>query len=143
MSAETILLVDDEEMVLTSLSAYLSLETEYHVETFTSAIRNSTGQLITNVDVAGTWERPALTGRLAITDGAFDLPGAGIRLERVEARLGLVGDSVHIERLVAASRREDGERGDTASLGGYVKFENLENPENREHPENPHLSIFR
>jgi putative two-component system response regulator len=35
--AETIVIVDDEEMVLTSLSAYLSLETDYEVQTFTSA----------------------------------------------------------------------------------------------------------
>lgn len=34
---ETIVLVDDEEMVLTSLRSILSLETEYNVETFTSA----------------------------------------------------------------------------------------------------------
>jgi putative two-component system response regulator len=34
---ETIVIVDDEEMVLTSLSAYLSLETDYDVQTFTSA----------------------------------------------------------------------------------------------------------
>ena len=33
----TIILVDDEEMVLTSLSSLLSLETEYSVHTFTSA----------------------------------------------------------------------------------------------------------
>ena len=32
----TLLIVDDEEMVLTSLSAFLMLETEYDVETFTS-----------------------------------------------------------------------------------------------------------
>ena len=38
-SAETIVIVDDEDMVLTSLSAYLSLETEYEVQTFTSAKR--------------------------------------------------------------------------------------------------------
>lgn len=38
-NAETIVIVDDEDMVLTSLSAYLSLETEYEVETFTSASR--------------------------------------------------------------------------------------------------------
>ncbi len=39
MSEETatLLIVDDEEMVLTSLSAFLMLETEYNVETFTSA----------------------------------------------------------------------------------------------------------
>lgn len=34
---ETIVLVDDEEMVLTSLRSILALETEYSVETFTSA----------------------------------------------------------------------------------------------------------
>ncbi len=34
---ETVVIVDDEEMVLTSLNAYLTLETEYRVVTFTSA----------------------------------------------------------------------------------------------------------
>lgn len=33
----SIVLVDDEEMVLTSLSSFLTLETEYDVHTFTSA----------------------------------------------------------------------------------------------------------
>jgi DNA-binding NtrC family response regulator len=33
----TVLIVDDEEMVLTSLSTYLTLETEYEVVTYTSA----------------------------------------------------------------------------------------------------------
>lgn len=37
MSAETVMIVDDEQMVLTSLATYLGLETEYHVVTFTSA----------------------------------------------------------------------------------------------------------
>ncbi len=32
----TLLIVDDEEMVLTSLSAFLMLETDYNVETYTS-----------------------------------------------------------------------------------------------------------
>ncbi len=39
MDKDTVLIVDDEEMVLTSLSTYLSLETEYEVVTFTSAAR--------------------------------------------------------------------------------------------------------
>lgn len=34
---ETILLVDDEEMVLTSIDSFLNLETNYNVVTFTSA----------------------------------------------------------------------------------------------------------
>lgn len=33
----TIVLVDDEEMVLTSLSSFLDLETEYEIKTYTSA----------------------------------------------------------------------------------------------------------
>ncbi|MCK6545388.1 response regulator [Myxococcota bacterium] len=36
---ETVLIVDDEEMVLTSLNAYLTLETDYNVVTFTSAAK--------------------------------------------------------------------------------------------------------
>jgi DNA-binding NtrC family response regulator len=39
MENETVLIVDDEEMVLTSLSTYLTLETAYDVVTFTSAAR--------------------------------------------------------------------------------------------------------
>jgi len=35
--ADIIVIVDDEEMVLTSLNAYLSLETDYEVRTFKSA----------------------------------------------------------------------------------------------------------
>jgi DNA-binding NtrC family response regulator len=34
---ETVVIVDDEEMVLTSLSTFLTLETDYQVMTFTSA----------------------------------------------------------------------------------------------------------
>jgi len=35
-NSQTIIIVDDEEMVLTSLNSFLSLETEYNVKTFTS-----------------------------------------------------------------------------------------------------------
>ena len=37
--AETVVIVDDEEMVLTSLNAYLTLETDWDVQTFTSATK--------------------------------------------------------------------------------------------------------
>ena len=39
METDTVVIVDDEEMVLTSLSTYLTLETDYDVVTFTSAKR--------------------------------------------------------------------------------------------------------
>lgn len=37
MNGQTIVIVDDEEMVLTSLNSFLTLETDYEVKTFTSA----------------------------------------------------------------------------------------------------------
>ena len=37
MNGQTIVIVDDEEMVLTSLNSFLTLETQYVVKTFTSA----------------------------------------------------------------------------------------------------------
>lgn len=37
MDNDTVVIVDDEEMVLTSLSTYLTLETDYEVVTFTKA----------------------------------------------------------------------------------------------------------
>lgn len=37
-NSQTIIIVDDEEMVLTSLSSFLSLETEYNVKTFISVM---------------------------------------------------------------------------------------------------------
>jgi len=37
VNGETIVIVDDEEMVLTSLNSFLTLETEYKVQTFISA----------------------------------------------------------------------------------------------------------
>jgi DNA-binding NtrC family response regulator len=39
MARESVLIVDDEEMVLTSLSTYLALESDYEVATFTSPLR--------------------------------------------------------------------------------------------------------
>ena len=37
--AETIVLVDDEDMILTSIDAFLNLETDYNVMSFTSALK--------------------------------------------------------------------------------------------------------
>ncbi|MBT4500663.1 MAG: response regulator [Gemmatimonadetes bacterium] len=48
-AAETIIIVDDEEMVLTSLSSFLMLETGYNVETFLSP--HEAFEFITNNEV--------------------------------------------------------------------------------------------
>jgi len=48
-AAETIIIVDDEEMVLTSISSFLMLETGYNVETFLSP--HEAFEFITNNEV--------------------------------------------------------------------------------------------
>jgi translocation and assembly module TamB len=99
------------------------------LETFTTAVRNASGRIDTDVDLGGTWERPTLTGRLGIAGGALDLPALGVSFERLDADVGLVGDSIHVHRFTVLSRHENVEQGDTASLTGFAKFADLENPQ--------------
>ncbi|HUF28108.1 MAG TPA: translocation/assembly module TamB domain-containing protein [Gemmatimonadaceae bacterium] len=99
------------------------------LETFTTGVRNATGRIVTDVDLGGTWEHPVLTGRINIADGALDVPALGIRLERVDADVALAGDSMHIQRISALSRRDGNPRADTASLTGFVRFADLDDPQ--------------
>ena len=60
---ETILLVDDEEMVLTSIDSFLALETDYNVVTFTSAINALEYIKSNNVDlVISDYVMPEMDG---------------------------------------------------------------------------------
>lgn len=62
-SAETIVLVDDEDMVLTSLSSFLMLETDYEVMTFLSPAEALTYIEHNNVDlVVSDYLMPEMDG---------------------------------------------------------------------------------
>lgn len=98
------------------------------VEAFSSHLQRATGTVLANVDVAGTWRQPVLTGRLAVGNGSVGLANLGIRLQRVNAEIALTGDSLHVRRLSMASGA-DRERGDTASLTGWITFADLLDPE--------------
>jgi len=98
------------------------------LETFTTAVQNASGRIDTDVNLGGTWEHPTLTGRVAVVNGMLDLPALGLTLERVDADVGLAGDSIHIDRFTVLSRHEDVTVADTASLTGFMKFADLENP---------------
>ena len=50
-SNETVMIVDDEEMVLTSIASYLDLETDYNVVTFTSVKKALEHVVNNNVDL--------------------------------------------------------------------------------------------
>ena len=97
------------------------------LEAFSANLQRATGTVLANVDIAGTWKQPELTGRLAVGNGAVGLANLGIRLQRLNADIALTGDSVRINRLSMASG-SDRERGDTASLTGWVTFSDLQNP---------------
>ena len=98
------------------------------IEAFSSDLQRATGTVQANVDVGGTWRQPVLTGRLAVGNGAVGLSNLGIRLQRMNADIVLTGDSLHVRRLSMASG-QDRDRGDTASLTGWITFADLLNPE--------------
>ena len=90
------------------------------IETFSPTLQRATGALEANVDVRGTWRAPHLVGRFTVTEGAVGLANAGIRLRRLNADIGLIGDSVAIRRLSAQSGDA---RTDTMSLAGWLSFD--------------------
>ncbi len=95
------------------------------LEAFTSEIQSAHGAIGANVRLGGTARTPTFTGGLAVYDGGMRLPRAGITLQRLNADVVLVGDSLQIRRLSAMSGAM---RGDTAWIRGSVKFADLSNP---------------
>jgi DNA-binding NtrC family response regulator len=62
-TSQMIIIVDDEEMVLTSLNSFLSLETEYQVKTFTSVKEALTFVKTNDVDlVVSDYLMPEMDG---------------------------------------------------------------------------------
>ena len=96
------------------------------LEAFTPLLQNSSGTLVTNVRLGGTVRRPRATGSVVVINGSARLLSAGLNLQRVNANIELTGDAARIERFTMQSGAE---RGDTASLRGFVSFRQLDNPE--------------
>ena len=96
------------------------------LEAFTPLLQRSTGTLIANVRLGGTVRRPLANGVLAVANGSATLVSAGVRLERVNANISLEGDVARVERFTMQSGEQ---RGDTASLTGFVNFRKFENPQ--------------
>ncbi len=95
------------------------------LEMLSPSLQRATGRLDIDLGVAGTWERPRIDGRFAIANGEVGLPDLGIRLTGMAADVFLQGDSLHVRRFVA---RSGAERGDTAALTGFVRFDRLDEP---------------
>jgi translocation and assembly module TamB len=95
------------------------------LESVAPALRDGTGRLDTDIRLGGSWERPRLTGRLAVTDGALTVDPLGVRLQELAARVRLAGDTVAIERLAA---RSGPRRGDTLAVSGTIDIASARDP---------------
>ncbi len=92
------------------------------LDALTSVVRDVRGQLTAEVEMRGTWDRPALQGRASISGGAATIPALGVRYSGIEARMALTGDRLALEEL-----RLTGGSG-TLAVAGDVRFEALAHP---------------
>jgi translocation and assembly module TamB len=96
------------------------------LESFTPQLQRATGRFNANLDVGGTWEEPRFTGAVNVRDGAFSWERLGAaRIRGAQADIQFLGDSVHVNRLVAISGPS---RSDSAWMRGWVAFSDMENP---------------
>ena len=92
------------------------------LDALTAIARDVRGQLTADVQVRGTWDRPALEGSARISGGAATIPALGARYTGIEARMALGGDRLTVE--------EAHFKGGSGTLGvaGDVRFELLTHP---------------
>jgi len=87
------------------------------LETFTSAVRNASGTIAANLDLAGPSRSATLNGSLAITNGRATLPGMGITLQDIHARIAARRDTLRVDSLYMVSGPE---RNDFLSVRGWI-----------------------
>ncbi len=95
------------------------------LEAFTTTVRDASGNFQVSMDLAGTRRQPTVTGDLRVTDGAMRFPHLGdVRWRDINADIALLGDSLAVRRMEAAS----GPRNSSLRLEGGIGFANYDNP---------------
>lgn len=96
-------------------------------EVLSKDVIGASGSLAADVDLAGTWRHPLLTGTLTAHDGTLSIaPLGSVKLRGLEADIGFFGDSIAVRRLSVRSAASG-----TASAqisGGFVGIRDIENP---------------
>jgi translocation and assembly module TamB len=92
------------------------------LEALTPAVNRVRGLLSVDMNVGGTWEKPAFSGGLAIRDGAMSLPGLGVRYDGLNGSARFQGDSLVLENLSVRS-------GGTLGITGSVQLSDFSRPE--------------
>ncbi len=82
-------------------------------EAFTPNLRRMSGILDLDVRVEGSWAQPRLAGRAAVSAGAADVPGLGVRYGPVSGAIRFNGDSI-----LADSMKVGGATGELTITGG-------------------------
>lgn len=97
------------------------------VEALIPGLRNATGRLVANLDIAGTWKHPDVAGALRVEDGEVTVDSLGIRMRGVNVDMALFGhsDSLAIRRIVGWSGAGPA---DSISLRGYIAYRDLSDP---------------
>ena len=97
------------------------------VEAFIPGLREARGRLTANLDVAGSWDHPDVTGGLRIENGEVWLDSLGIQLRGVEVDVRLFGhaDSLAVHRMSAWSGAGPA---NALAVSGYVTYRDISNP---------------
>jgi len=97
------------------------------IEAIVPGLRNATGSLTANIDIAGSWKHPDATGAFRVENGEVSVDSLGIRVRGIHVDAQLFGhaDSLAIRRFVGWSGTS---AADSLSLSGYVAYRDLSNP---------------
>ncbi len=95
------------------------------LEAIVPSLQDGVGQLDTDLSLGGTWERPRLSGQLALERGALTVANLGVRLEEMNADIRVRGDTLAIRRLAA---RSGDSPADTLALSGTIEISSPREP---------------
>ncbi len=97
------------------------------IEALVPGLRDATGQLVANIDIAGSWKHPDVTGAFKVENGEVTVDSLGIRVRGINVDAQVFGhaDSLAIRRFVGWSGAG---AADSISLSGHVAYRDLSNP---------------
>jgi translocation and assembly module TamB len=96
------------------------------VEAMSSKVRNTAGRVALDLAISGAPNRPHVGGMASVSEGAIEIPDAGVRFAAIDGmlRVDATRDSLAIEHLQWTSPASGG----TGALSGSIVFRDLDNP---------------
>ncbi|MDQ2666145.1 MAG: translocation/assembly module TamB [Gemmatimonadota bacterium] len=96
------------------------------VEALSTKLQHTTGRVALDLQVSGRPDHPHLGGSATITNGAFEVPDAGVKLAQIDGAIDVdaAHDSLSIHQLRMVSPVNRG----TATLSGSLVYRDIKNP---------------